>query len=255
MTLCTSYFNRPRQWQTTLESLKFWYGDAPWLRISVQDDSSSDRLCKGILEHYPWPYKYEYVDRTDKKFRNPSVLFNRAVELADDGLICLTNPENLHMGAILGEARSFEPGTYTVYGCRPSRQVAAGFGSYIEQPIALIDTLIYGGWYQHTINRNCLLHFCSVLWKQDYVKLGGFDPAYDDGAAFDDNDFAEKVLASDLKVTVKDRPYVIHQWHERPTPSPELTEAEQVNGKLFLKKWGYEPRRFVKVKKGANVPV
>lgn len=253
MTLCTSYCNRPRQWSNTLDSLLFWYGQEStnWLRLSIQDDSSDDpKVCRDITARYPWKHTIEYVDRTDRQIRNPGILFNRAVELAEDGLICLTNPECLHMGDVLAVGRrEVQAGSYTIFGCRPGRQIAVTFPAYLEQPLAFVDGLVFGGWYQHSSHRNCLLHFCSMLWKADYQKLGGFDPVYDDGSGYEDNDFAEKVLASGMKMVCCDRPYVLHQWHARPERTEALVAAEKVNADIFKAKWGFEPRRFVKARK------
>lgn len=249
MTVCAAHYNRSRQLSNTLKSYLHWYGkdSADWLRLVILDDSSDDPdELRRLLGSFPWPFQTHYVDRRNRKIRNPGIIYNNAVALAEDGLICLTNPECLHLGRVFDHAREkCQPGQYHIYGCRIGRPVAMDFSQYLEAPMAYVDYSTFQGWYQHTSLSCRMLHFCSVLWRGDYERIGGFDPAYDAGYAFEDNDFAEAALKN-LAVSMHDRPYVLHQWHPRAQRDEELIALEKRNSDLFQAKWGHGPRRLVK---------
>lgn len=238
-----AYFQRPEHLHTTLDSYAHFYADGPEFEVVIVDDSSADpQELPRVVEGYPFPIRTEYLDRRHLSLRNPGPVMNRAVELARAPLLALTNPENMHCGPVLRDAltRAAER-TYVVYGCRTLKLRPAGFREALADLDALTDWETAGGWYQHGTIFNRLLHFMSVIRAEDYRAIGGFDSRYDDGVGYDDNDFAEQVVAAGFDVVTVDDPFVAHQAHGR---GHWNEEALARNKAIFRRKWGHGDRVF-----------
>lgn len=238
-----AYFERPQQFENTLQSIEYHYADMlDKIEMIVIDDSSRDVLsAERVLVEHSIPYKLKAVDRRNRQFRNPGVLYNLAAEIASSDLLLLTNPENIHCGNLIRPALQIhKKGQYTVFACRTLRAVPSSFNTFNRDIDAWTNWGEVEGWYQHSVIYNRLLHFASFITKDDYTKLGGFDPAYDQGLGYEDNDFIEKVIQQGLNVWVIDDPFVAHTPHGRAFNK----QGFDINHKVFLKKWGYEPRTF-----------
>ena len=135
-------------------------------------------------------------------------------------------------------------GHYLVFGCRTLKSIPESFSAYLGQPETYVDTSFAQGWYQHSRHRPALLHFCSAITKGDFLKYGGFDPIYDNGAGYEDNDLVEQIVGRRMTIHVIDRPFVAHQWHLRPDNDAMLDILTRRNWELFRLKWGYDPRGF-----------
>lgn len=238
-----AYNNRPQQLENTLRSYEYWYSDImdDFELIVIDDSSHVTMRADRVLDGYKGKYTCESVDRSHKPHRNPGVLYNRAVELSSSDLIFLTNPENIHCGPVLKAGiKEHKLGSYTIFGCRTMRPIAASWINFIKMPDRLTNWDEVNGWYQHSQIYNRLLHFAAFIDKSTYNQIGGFDPIYDDGVGFEDNDFIEKIIQAEIPITVIDEPFVGHQAHGRPEPSAPYFK----NQKVFIDKWGYMPRDF-----------
>jgi hypothetical protein len=72
-----------------------------------------------------------------------------------------------------------------------------------------------GTWINHPEYRRTKYHFCSAMSRSNMLQLGGFNPEFADGYAFDDDEFLYRVEQSGLDVEIVNPAYgfVSHQWH------------------------------------------
>jgi hypothetical protein len=147
---------------------------------------------------------------------NPVKLYNKAAEQARGDYLILTSPEIKHLTNVLsGLDRHFEEDkdAYVVCACKERH-----------------------GWLQHTRYNNRMLHFCSAISKENYIKLGGFDENYSKGISYDDDDFLMKVKHAGLRIVCDDSMVTEHQEHSRDYifNSPSLVK---INQQYFMSKW------------------
>lgn len=241
LSILMAYNNRPKLLRNTLESYLYYYGDRlDQFEIVVVDDSSDDPgELISLMQEFPFKWKTQYWDRKDKECRNPCLVYNEAAHMAEGEYLMLTNPENVHLGDILGDAnRKVEIGKYLVYGCLTLSSDSDSFIDIKENLGAKIELVCRGGWYQHTAHYNRLLHFCSFISADDYKTIGGFSELYSDGAGYDDNDLIESIFDQGMTVEAFDEPYCAHQNHARSQWTMDHTAN---NYRVFIEKWGRSP--------------
>lgn len=212
-----AYHDRPDHLKNTLESYNYFYKDLDYEVVVIEDTSKDQgKECLRVLKNSGIPYQHVIVDRSHKKFRNPGILYNQGVDIAKGDVIHLTNPENLHCGPILTHCLDhITKENYIVYACRTLRLLPVSF----EHALANIDGMTYweeaSGWYQHSVIYNRLLHFASVISKELYQKIGGFNPRFDDGIGYEDNDFIKRIKTFKIPVLTCDEHFAAHQAHGR----------------------------------------
>lgn len=217
ISVVVAYHTRPHHFKNTLDSYKHFYSDLDFEVVVIEDTPRDHgKECRYVLEHSGLKFKHEVVDRSSKEYRNPGVLYNRGVEIADGNYIHLTNPENLHCGPILTHCLDYiKLDNYIVYGCRTLGIVPMSF----EHTIGNIDNMTNWneawGWYQHSTIYNRLLHFASIISKELYQQIGGFDPRFDNGTGYEDNDFIKRIKSNNIPVLTFDEPFAAHQAHDR----------------------------------------
>lgn len=220
------YFSRREQWLLAYKRMIELYADLP-VRVYICVD---DPDCPSLLD---LPGNVLFFSNRRHKYRNPGVLFNFLASVAEEDLLVLSNPEIYHLQPVLQDAMLHaRTGEYRVYGCKNLTGLCLpGFQE---------DQITDHGmpWYQHSVHRPAGLHFCSVISRGDFWCLGGFDPGYDAGYAWEDTDFFCKVQQSGMKIVQVDDPYVGHQPHERPPQEDPLLIAKIVRNRwYFLSKW------------------
>jgi GT2 family glycosyltransferase len=161
------------------------------------------------------------------------------VSLAQSDTIFLSNPENCHLGDVLGKVEEFIlPNRYLCFACAVFHTIHL-FSEILLDPRKYISYAeAYMGWYQHSEYSNRLLHFASAITRKDWDRVGGFDSIYDNGCAYEDNDFVEKLISQGFEFVVFDNPYVAHIPHVR----FGVAHLLEKNRKIFFNRWGHEPR-------------
>ena len=101
------------------------------------------------------------------------------------------------------------------------------------------EFLVFDRWYQHSEHCNRMLHFCTAITKENYLKLNGFDEEYSKGIAYEDDDFREKILVSDLKIILRDDLLITHMYHDT-VYQQENHDLVLLNGEYYRKKWRKE---------------
>lgn len=258
LSVLMAYYDRAFQLEQTLASYVHHYGDALQevelliaLDHATYDDAGSQRFSElmaalaavGARERFARVVPSAFAGRR-QQFRNPGVLYNALAREALADVLVLTNPENLHAEPVLTHILDhIRPNRYLVYGCRASEKRGMWWGDYLEDPFCLDSSF----WYQHTRENNPLLHFCSAITAADWKRVSGFDPAYDAGLAFEDNDLVEAILANGMEIHAFDTPFVVHQWHSRDgqrTAEGDNPPEWWKNREHFTRKWGRLPRVF-----------
>ena len=232
-----AYHNRPDHLKNTLESYNHFYKDLDYELVVVEDSPpDSGKACEAVLLDNRIKFKHVMVCRNNQPYRNPGVLYNKGVELAEGEFIHLTNPENLHCGPILTHCLDhITEENYLVYACRTLRLLPVSF----QHALANIDGMTNWdeawGWYQHSVIYNRLLHFAAVISKKLYTEIGGFDPRFDNGIGFEDNDFIRRIKQLEVPVLTFDEPFAAHQSHDR---GHLAGNGYSINQQLYQEIWG-----------------
>lgn len=231
------YYERPSQLKVTLDSYVHWYSGRDYEFIIVNDGSRIP--ITRMIEDYSKKLNIVYEEIFREVHSNPGPVYNHAVSLAKSDVIFISNPENCHLGDVLGKVEEFAlPNRYLCFACATLHTIDL-FSEILLNPRKYINTMDgYNGYYQHSVYSNRLLHFASAIMKDDWNRIGGFSSIYDDGCAFEDNDLVETLIKNDFEFVVFDNPMVAHIPHVRFTVEHLLEK----NSKIFVKKWGFYPR-------------
>lgn len=225
------YHDRLAQFQATLVSFRRWYGDRAGNceLIVVVDEKSQEQVEEllSIMISGTNPFQCLVDPARRVGGFNPAPHYNQAAGIAKGEYFILTSPEILHDTNILaGLDEEFEqdPMAYVVCGCQ---NMDKSGGQDLRMP-----------WYQHSVHRPANYHFCTALSRRAWAEVGGFDEAYSEGVAYDDDDFLMAVNAAGLNIRVRDDLVTHHQWHDKPYKGmPRRRELVQRNKALYESKW------------------
>ena len=185
------YFNRQELLNKSLEAYEVLYGDD--VEICICDDGSIPPV---IAEEA----HIEYLPQKDYAL-NPCVPINRAVALATNDVIVLTNPEILHTAPILYEMQRelVDESSYVTASCKAEDNRWLAHSS-VEQ---------FGHGRGH-MPKGAQFHFCAMFHKALWDKTGGFDEDYREGQAFDDNDWLFRLQKAEATFIHRDDLIVYH---------------------------------------------
>ena len=211
------YYNRVAQLRETFLSFtKFYHERQDYEVVIVEDDKQTTRMTLDLFElidEFRSRIKIKHLRSQAKDAHNPATAFNECVFLSSGEYIILTSPECRHEVNLLSEfARDLEvePDGYIVCACKALKQNGK-----------------MHRWYQHSVERNLKYHFCTIISRRNYIKIGGFDERYTPGWGYDDNSFIHKITQLGIPISVRDDLIVTHLWH--PTSRP-------VNYRTLLKR-------------------
>jgi len=214
VTIVMTYWNRKRQLENTLKSIKQYGHD---VKIIIVDDASTDGNDISCFEEE----NVKIITMKNKTWINPCIPFNTGLALADTDIVILQNAECIHNGDIVGHViNNIEKGTYLNYSAFSidsalTERVYAG-----EEINSIINPYLtryinaWIGWYNHPIYRPEMLHFCSAITREDLYELGGFDERYYNGLGYDDNEFILRIQNKGMTVKIIENPLVVHQFHK-----------------------------------------
>jgi len=193
------YLNRTEQFMATLQSYEQYRDRGDWELIIIEDPKNrkSKQLHGELLSitlQFDWVPTLVLAYNREPCY-NPAEMFNIGVAASGGEHVILTNPEIMHKTDILAGLDNQPDEQYTVCACSS------------DDPRA--------PWYAHSVHAPSALHFCSCLSKKLYRTTGGFDEAFVDGIACEDNDFVERVRYAGIPVVIADDLLVHHQNHDR----------------------------------------
>jgi GT2 family glycosyltransferase len=215
LTIVMAYWNRKQQLLNTLKSIDQYGHD---YKMIIIDDVSTDNQDITCLNSD----KIKVVTLKNKWWINPCIPYNIGFSMVDTDIVLIQNPECYHVGDIIGHTlRHIKDGVYLNYG---AYSISTSLVDKITSGESIKDVImptVNGpstaptelGWYNHSLYRPIMLHFCSAITSEDLYDLGGFDERYADGLAFDDNEFICRVQKKGMHVDIIDDPFVVHQQH------------------------------------------
>jgi len=203
------YLNRAPQLRETLLSFtKFYRERNDYEVVLIEDDKQTTEMTLSLfelLDEFRSRITIVHKRSEAKNAHNPATAYNEGAFLSTGKYIILTSPECRHEVNLLSEfdkELELEPDGYIVCACKALKQNGK-----------------MHMWYQHSVERNLKYHFCTVINRRNYIKIGGFDERYTPGWGYDDNSFIFKVTQSGVPISVRDDLLVSHQWHEKTQPS------------------------------------
>lgn len=229
ISIVSAYHNRKDLLFNTLKSIEL-YNDVDIEYIIIDDCSDESHRVEDFLNIFPF-LKIIRVEKKDKWYINPCVVFNKGFKIAKGDIIIIQNPECLHIGNVLGVASKIKDDEYISFGCYSiNKEKTDNLTNLLhnkENKNLSIDSLLRviepeyrvvgsdgdNGWYNHPTIRPVGYHFCSAITKKSLEDLGGFDERYAMGIAYDDDEFLTRVKKKGLKIKITTHPFVTHQWH------------------------------------------
>jgi hypothetical protein len=228
------YYDRP-EIKFTLDSFAHYYSYRKDIEVVIVEDSknfSLESLHKNLMEYigiYQDKMNLLHVVDPKESFCPPSK-YNIGVKMSSGTIIMLTNPETPHNFDLFEQLDKEDfSNKYIVCGC-VSVKLIKDRGDYFRSDFEFFQ------WYQHSKHRNVRYHFCSVLSKDNYNKIDGFDERYCKGFSFDDDNFLKRVEKGLLDIEVRDDLFVSHIEHDRRynISSDEIERLKDINRKLWI---------------------
>jgi hypothetical protein len=232
------YHKRFRQLQSTFETFLHFYEYREGFEViliedykSAQDAAEHANLLH-VVELYGAFFPIKIVPGPGfTNIHNPAPLYNIGVKESVGEFLIITNPECAHSVDILtgfDAELDKNPNAYVVCAC-------------LSSPVSMITPLdlpfVDGQWFQHSLHRNVLCHFCSVLSRKNYDTIEGFDENYGRGICFEDDDFRNKILQANIPIIVRDDLMVVHLMHSKSKPT-QYAELHGINKSYYQSKWG-----------------
>lgn len=221
------YHDRLPQFERTVDGFAQLYAKrSDYELVVILDKKSSHQLAD--LLNLLWESKIPHrISPAFATTMNPAPHFNQAASAARGDFFLLTSPEVYHVVDILSDAdHLFEQNSNAYLVCACESMTAEGR---------------HHMWYQHSQLRNKRYHFCSILSRESWGKVGGFDEEYAAGIAYDDDDFLARVEKAQLEIVLRDDLLTRHQHHEKPYErTRQRKELVQKNRDLYFRKWGKE---------------
>lgn len=193
ISLVMPYWRRPEALSAQLKSLRALY--PPELEIIVVDDGSHDfwigKDCSGMI--------FVHLPVKDVAL-NPCVPFNYGVAVSSGEFIVLTNPEVRHTKTILtemmAECERLGPNAYVAAACWSPAHKWWFCHSTLEPHDASVG--------RAPKPKGAGFHFCSMLRRSLYDRIGGFSEEYRDGQGYEDNDLLWKLERAGTRFKIMD---------------------------------------------------
>ncbi len=213
ISIAAAYLNRLKQTQFTLERLvKF---DFKGEIVIADDHSVPEQSARLLIDLFP-SLDIKVVTPIQNVV-NPAHAYNTAFANCTRDTVIIQNPECVWVQDIGAFVSAYlNENDYFVFAClNGSKEDSERFGPDTDLSLVMpTDPRL--PWYQHSSHRKRGYHFCSAISRiaLNTDLRGGFDERFNEGYGYDDNEFFLRV-SHHLNVTHIDRPYVIHQYHDR----------------------------------------
>lgn len=241
------YYNRLDHLVTTLESFEYFYQNKN-LEIVIVDDGSDEN---NRLEHIVITYdlNIRLIRLENKNGINPCYPYNVGVRESSGDIIILSSPETFHTSDMFTTTNNFEKlndNTYLILSvfCLTNKNILEDTvsNSFIYK-LRTVDGAKpnfynnlgelgypynnkFGSWYSHSEIRPSNLNFFSILTRNKYYEISGFDERFRNGTGFDDDDFRDRLIESGVEFIPYDDAVAIHMDHEVVNNANPVTNAE-----------------------------
>lgn len=215
LSVCMPYWQRQAALDRSLGAYRSVYEDRA-LEISIADDGSPEPVvAPGCL-----------VTRLPAKTigLNPCVPINAAVRASTAGVVVLTNPEIEHRADVFTGMLALlqDPDDYVTVPCRDVN------GMWLAGP--QVDYSKNG---RLPVPPGAHFHFCAMLTRELFERVGGFDEGYRHGRSCEDNDWLWSLEAAGARFHTA--PGVV--WHHATPHAFAGTHAS--NRERLVGKWGH----------------
>ncbi len=175
-----------------------------------------------------------------KGWTSPAFPQNFGVKRCSGDVIVLTSPETIQASTNLEriEKRTAERGWTFLYG----RVINSGSlpADFSYEGLAAVRGEVYCG-RERTPQSESLVYFIGAMRKEDFMKLGGIEELFMQGAAYEDTEFGRRVVSAGMTLVLDESILGIHQSHESIWPRPGTrSKAVDRNRDLFNR---LDPRR------------
>lgn len=246
-----AYYNRRKLLLNTLKSITYHNSGRDIEIIIVDDNSSKKEDITDVPDMFDIPIMVIPIDKHQKKWTYDGIPFNIGFACATGDLIIIQNPENLHVGDIIGYAlRNSRKNIFLSFALYSLDQkdtdelykkaVAKNIfdGEKLKKIINPLKEQKKGWtdgdtcWYNHSIYQPSAHHLISAITRHDLEDLGGFDERYAHGFAYSDFELRERMRKKGMLTKIVDYPFAVHQRHELSAYINNKAEFEN-NGHMF----------------------
>jgi hypothetical protein len=225
-------YNRRQLLINTLHTIQYYNTGRDIEVIVVDDNSDTSESVLDLPGLFKIPIIVIPITKQEKAWMCCCMPFNIGFSYVTGDIVIIQNPENLHVGDIVGYAMK-----------HLSKQVFLSFALYsLNQAdtdmlyAKAIKKKLYSGedikktigvfagkkdnwkdgdtcWYNHSIYQPAGNHLTSAILREDLEDLHGFDERYGKGFAYDDIEFKIRILRKKMVIKIVDSPFAIHQRH------------------------------------------
>jgi hypothetical protein len=215
ISVCMPYWSRQAELDRSLAAYRRLYGDS--IEVSICDDGSPEPVNAPGCIVTRLPTKHVGL--------NPCVPLNAAVRASTREIIVLTNPEIEHREPVFtGMLELLEqPHDYVTVSCRDVS------GMWLAGP-----EVDYSKNGRLPVPKGSHFHFCAMLTRDLFERVGGFDEGYRNGRACEDNDWLWSLEAAGARFKLA--PGTV--WHHK-TPHAYQGTHESNRDRLIAK-WGHK---------------
>ena len=180
--------------------------------ISNHEDQGHHDNLLNIIKKYESLINMVYCF-DDYRSYNSAKKYNIGFGKSTGEFLILSNPETFHKENVLkglDEEFSKDPGVYVMCSCQAvhfNNPVIASFDDY--------NKCRWDMWYQHSQHNNRMLHFCSAISRENFLKVGGFDERYCRGIAYEDDSLRERIRLNNIPLIYRDDLITLHIEHSR----------------------------------------
>lgn len=213
ISVCMPYWCRQAALDRSLEAYRSLYQ----VEVSICDDGSPEPVkSPGCI--------VTTLPRKDVGL-NPCVPMNVAVRASTHDVIVLTNPEIEHREDVLSGMLAMlrDPLDYVTVSCRDVS------GKWLAGP-----EVDYAQDGRLPVPIGAHFHFCAMLTRELFERVGGFDEGYRNGRACEDNDWLWSL--EDAGARFRLAPGVV--WHYQ-TPH-RFSGAFESNHERLVSRWGHK---------------
>ena len=250
------YYNRKKLLLKTLESFEYFYCDKNKhnLEIVIVDDVSNEE--HRLENELNFNLNIKLIRLENKNGINPCYPYNVGVKESSGDIIILSSPETLHTTNMFDITNNFEKlnnQTYlllSVFCVTDTKLINDVFTNNFSENISLINNKPmfmdnlgengysfnnrFGSWYLHSKIRPSGLNFFTILTRDKYYELSGFDERFRYGTGFDDDEFKDRLIKSGVEFIYYDDAVGVHVNHEivnnsPPTTNKSLYEHTKIN--------------------------
>jgi GT2 family glycosyltransferase len=254
VTIVIPHFERNNLLSMSLRCLNSLYADRD-IEIIIVDDCSREAMRPVVPPEFN--LKLRLVQIQEKNGINPCTPFNMGVDHAEGDLIVLTSPEIIHIQSIFELNPSIFEITENEYLVVPVFAVTdkklnrvllqtksyKKFQEIIFKKLKNFELNLgingynyandIGAWYSHPVIKDSKLNFLSIMFRESYLKIGGFDSRYRKGTGYDDLDFLRKLQGHGFKISYPDSLPALHLEHEEVSSTLQHRKKINSNERIF----------------------